>query len=136
MPGYCPSETLDGVKAMVTTHQAVLFSLGCYDEEEGFQVTPTCPLQTGPVCGGQLGEGHAEAAWQGAFVAPTVCASSWNLDGLTNPLVMSLGRDRSGQHIQWGQKHDLINLLILQIFILLLKAAHMMHASRRGLYLR
>lgn len=87
----------------------------------------------------QLGKSSQRQQGRVAFVAPTVRASSWprwKLDGLTNPLAVSLGSNRSGRRVQQGLKHDLINLLVLWIFILLLKAAHTKHGSGRGPYRR
>lgn len=80
---------------------------------------------------GQVGA-HCGALWlllpYASAVGPV---GSW-----TNPLAMSLGSNRSGRHVQQGLKHDLINLLVLQIFILSQEAAHTKHRSGRGLYLR
>lgn len=137
--GHCPCQVPDGRKAVVTKH----IRLSCLFSAARMRRKDFCWLLL-VACGQEL---CSSASWArahagrmaNALVARAVhtsCWLCWKLDGLTKPLTVFLGSDKSGWHVQQGPKHDLINLRVLQIFVLLLKAAHWKHGSRRGPYLR
>lgn len=50
VPGHCPSETSDGLKATHQDSQTALFILSSWDKEERFKLIPISPVLTGAVC--------------------------------------------------------------------------------------